>query len=274
MQRFLLPLALCAFLCAEEKSTTPGKEENWLQKNIQEQQKLQENRTASDADKKNPFKAIEKPNPEKPKSTEPFTLIRNKETTETKAPTKVETPRPINNDITFKPAISGMLSDSFNKQQSEKQSRNVIEKMESTNKDSDSQNTNEEDSLDKIRKERAQKNINSRADDKLFDNKFDLPGNFDHPNTEVNRKNPYLSENQNRASQNRDPLITNPLNTLPTVQMIKPIETPQMIQNPALNRSVFENQNPQNQSQIYNQMLNTPGSNKSRVKDPNDFLRR
>lgn len=274
MQRFLLPFALCAFLCAEEKSTPNGKEENWLEKNIQEQQKLQENRTASDADKTNPFKAIEKPNPEKAKSTEPFTLIRNKETTETKAPAKIENPRPINNDITFKPAISGMLSDSYSKQQSEKQSRNAVEQMESSNKESEGIDVKEEDPFEKIRKERLQKNLNSKADDKLFDNKFDLPGSFDHPNAEVNRKNPYLSENQNRPSQNRDPLVTNPLNTLPTVQMIKPIETPQMIQNPALNRSVFENQTPRNQGQIYNQMLNTPGSNKSRIKDPNDFLNR
>ena len=276
MRLLLLLLALYAFICAEERPAATDKEENWLQKNIEEQQKLQANRKANDADKTNPFQAIEKPNPEKPKSTEPFSLIRNNSNTESKAPAKIEAPRPINSDINYKPAVSGMLSDSINEKMAEKQSRNVVEKIEFSNKDSEEFPSKEEDLIEKMRKERLQKNLNSKSDDKLFDNKFDLPGSFDHPNTEPNRKNPNLSENQNRFQQNRETFGNSSVNSLPTIQMIKPIETPQMIQNPAINRSVFEDQNLRKESQktIYNQMLTTPGTGKSRTQDPNDFLRR
>ncbi len=276
MSRFLHLIILVATLCAEERSTPTGKEENWLQKNIEEQQKLQANRTASDADKTNPFQAIEKPNSEKPQSTEPFSLIRNNSNPENKTPAKVEAPRPINSEITFKPIISGMLSDSINEKAAEKQSRTVVEKIDFSNNDSEEFPLKEEDPIEKLRKERLQKNLNSKSDDQLFDNKFVLPSSFDQPNSDLNRRNRNLIENQNRIQQNRDPLISNPLNTLPTVQMIKPIETPQMIQNPALNRSVFENQNQrkENQKTLYNQMLTTPGTGKSRTKDPNDFLNR
>ncbi len=276
MQRFLILILLNASLCAEEKSPSPGKEENWLQKNIEEQQKLQSNRTANEADKINPFQAIAKPNEEKPKSTEPFALIQNKETAVNKPINKIEAPRPINTDTSFKPAVSGMLSDNFNQIQGEKQSRAAVERIDSANKESDRLNTQEEDPIEKARKERIQQNLNSKANDKLFDNKFELPGSFDHPNAETQRKNPYLSENQNRFQQNRDSFGTTPVNNLQTIQMIKPIETPQMIQNPALNRSVFENQKLRNENQkpIYNQMMTIPGTGRSRIQDPNDFLRR
>jgi hypothetical protein len=274
----LLGMSLYFSAAAEEKPvvTSQGKpqDKEWLQTYIQEQQKLQENQRADAGSKVNPFKAIQKPPDEKPKAPETFKLLTDKERSEPKTPTKIESPRPINTDTTFKPAISGYTSDSFYQQRRETQSRALVEKMESSESKEDENEIKKDDLLEKMRRERLQKNLDSKSGDKLFERNLEITTDLNHPNLDGDRKNPYLNQNQNL--QDRDRLGSESPNKLPTLQMIKPIETPQMIENPALNRSVFENQSTrqQNQGSIYNQMMITPGTGKSRVKDPNDFLKR
>ncbi|MES2308962.1 MAG: hypothetical protein V4507_08890 [Verrucomicrobiota bacterium] len=276
----LIGMGLLSSAVAEEKTTTSSEgkpqDKEWLQTYIKEQQKLQENQRADADSKVNPFKAIEKPNPEKPKDPEKFNLLTNKEKESPKAPAKIESPRSLPTDTTFKPSISGFTQDSFYQQRREIQSRSAVEQMESGGKKDEENDLKKDDLLEKMRRERLQQNLNSPSNDKAFGRDITMPNDLNHPNLDEDHKNPYLNQNQSIREMDRDKFGSETANRLPTIQMIKPIETPQMLENPSLNRSVFENQNnrQQNTGSIYNQMMLTPGTGKNRVQDPNDFLKR
>lgn len=283
-----LKFQLCALFCsllvfsqAEESNTsssTPKAEDkNWLQGYIQEQQKLQENRKTDS--KENPFKALEKPSSEKnSKNTDStFSLLGSseKKTPPTASPL-IETNRPktTSTDLSFKPAVSGMNAEIYNQQRRENESRSMIEQSEKINSDSENRELNDWETLEKMRKQRLQQNLKSREDvDRLMQDQINMPSSFDHQNLEGDRKNPYLQQNQTLLQREREKLQQEAQGSLPRIQMIRPIEAPQMIPQPSLPRSSFD-PNPFQNNQNSNPMLQMPGTQKRGVQDPNDFLRR
>lgn len=258
------------------KSSTPSPtDKNWLQGYIQEQQQLQESRKTDS--KENPFKALQKPaSDSSQKETEPFRLLGNSEkpsspTSEGDSP-RAKTPL---GDMTFKPAISGMNAEIYNQQRQETQSRSVVERMESANSNPNSLEIDNEETLEKMRRQRLQQNLKTSSDtDKLINENLALPSAIDHPNLDQDTKNPYLQQNRSLLEKERDRLNQDSPTSLNTLQMIKPIEAPHMIPSMNPQRSSFEISPFQNPKAPINPMLQLPGTQKRGVQDPNDFLRK
>ncbi len=282
MRDFLLLLLLSSSLAwsADESSkATPSekseKEKNWLQETLKDQQQMRESRQATMDEKKNPYESLSNTKEEgrpvslldrKEKAPAPKTLPTKSSETSLRADPRTPS--------TYRPAISG-----FSKFSSAPLHDSPDRKESNPPRSSDLANDPSNSALDpqnpfQIRKPQELSNqLNTRRDNLKLENAVNVPP----PTQNLDPNNPYTrnpldpKERQNSGNFNSDRFTSVNItpSTLPNQHSINSPSAPKPPVNPSLNFRPA-NQDPMNRNPLWNQN----GVNKSRIPDPNDYLRR